>query len=602
MNIRPSGGDGVPAEPQGATVSTGGDAGSVVVLIVDDEECVIDALARTLGHSGFRVLSTTDPLAVMGILSTERVDIVISDLRMPGGDGVDLLARLRRSHPEIVRILLTGSASLEAAQRAINEGEVFRFLSKPYNSRELRIIMEEAAIRGAQLRDLRQRTEQATRRKALLADLEARFPGITPSPSADRIYSLEDGRLADVANSEHHPVRLADLLLAEAAQPSTASVVIERGDGEDVRLISVSQTGVADLVIVPELVGRAIASRILLLAGLDLAAPTERLGTLSVRVNERRTDMVVLVAHRKAQLQLEIRPLWMPVSATLEASPQDRRRFGSYVVDRMIGEGGQATVFEGRHELLGKPVAIKVLKGRLAADRRRSTLLLREGRMAGRAHHPGVVDVTDYGVTEDGHTFLVMELVPWPTLEAVLVDGALPPPRALAIGKQILLALESAHHQDVVHRDLKPANIFVSPHDLIKIGDFGSARAPDVEDAGPGAGGSRFAWGTPRYMAPEQFRGSAVDRRADLYAFGCLFFEMVAGGPPFPGEGAEVMEGHLKAAIPRVMSPWCRLPAPFQKLIDATLAKDPHERVSSAAEVIRHIDACAHALRSTAVP
>ena len=227
------------------------------------------------------------------------------------------------------------------------------------------------------------------------------------------------------------PWKLADLLLAEAAQPSTACVVMERGEGEDVRLIAVSQAGLTELIILPGAVGRAAASRILLLGGLDLAAPTERLGTLSIRVNERRTDLMVLVTLRKTQLQLEIRPLTAALPATLQSSPEQRRRFGSYVVDRMIGEGGQATVFEGRHELLGKPVAIKVLKGRLAADRRRSTLLLREGRMASRAHHPSVVNVTDYGVTEDGQTFLIMELVPWPTLEAVLAEGPLPPSRAL---------------------------------------------------------------------------------------------------------------------------------------------------------------------------
>ena len=91
--------------------------------------------------------------------------------------------------------------------------------------------------------------------------------------------------------------------------------------------------------------------------------------------------------------------------------------------------------------------------------------------------------------------------------------------------------------------------------------------------------------------------------RADLYAFGCLFFEMLAGGPPFPAESAaEVMEGHLNRPIPRVMSPWCGLPPCFQVLIDVTLAKDPRRRASSAAEVIRHIDACAEALRAPAGP
>jgi DNA-binding NtrC family response regulator len=167
------------------------------VLVVDDEEAVLRAYCRALERAGFRVIATSDPLAVLDLVAAEKVEVVVSDIDMPQMNGVDLMARLRQAAPDVVRVLITGRGALPTALRAINEGEVFRFLTKPCDIEDLRRIVGEAVLRHAGARGGASSAEQAERRARLLAGLEEAYPGITSVPRHHGSYRLFPERVSE---------------------------------------------------------------------------------------------------------------------------------------------------------------------------------------------------------------------------------------------------------------------------------------------------------------------------------------------------------------------------------------------------------------------
>ena len=217
--------------------------------------------------------------------------------------------------------------------------------------------------------------------------------------------------------------------------------------------------------------------------------------------------------------------------------------FGRYRLLSLLGEGGMARVF--RAELLGdegfrKPTAIKVIHAAVAArGEALKRALINEARTGGLLHHPNIVDVYDFGEV-DGQPYIAMELVRGVGLDALLRVGRLEPARALEVGAQIAAGLDHAHHLEVdgqlanlVHRDLKPSNVILSRDGLVKVMDFGIAKAATNAYATTETGMTK---GTPSYMSPEQAAGDALDRRSDLFALGALLYEMVTGRRYFDGE------------------------------------------------------------------
>jgi serine/threonine protein kinase len=287
------------------------------------------------------------------------------------------------------------------------------------------------------------------------------------------------------------------------------------------------------------------------------------------------------------------------VPAGAPVVPASPDRLGAYRLIDKLGEGGTGVVYRAVHVALGKPVAVKVLHADVARDPRLATSLLREGRLASRAHHPGIVDVTDFGTTRDGRTYLVMELVAWPTLRDLLRQGAIEEERTVAICRQILLALDEAHRQGVVHRDLKPANVFVGPGDIVKIGDFGTARWMRPGEAGVRDTRENTVSGSPDYMSPEHCRGQYTDGRTDVYALGCMLFEMLTGDVPFTGETAvAVMIKQVNEAMPSPVGPAGPVSEPLSELVRRAMAKRVEERYQTASEMLAELDRAATALNA----
>lgn len=260
------------------------------------------------------------------------------------------------------------------------------------------------------------------------------------------------------------------------------------------------------------------------------------------------------------------------------------RRLGVYHVQERIGAGGMGEVYRARDTRLGRDVAIKILPPGLIADPDRLARFEREARVLAALNHPHIATI--HGVEEaDGVRALVMELVEGETLSTRITRGALRLPDALAIAGQLVDALDAAHEKGIVHRDLKPANIQIRPDGAVKVLDFGLARvvsaSDDPDSASPTVTRDRtregMIVGTAAYMSPEQARGQTVDKRTDIWAFGCVVYEMLTGGAAFARETLT----DTFAAILNAEPQWAALPpsAPLRRLLGRCLEKDSKHRL-----------------------
>ncbi len=263
---------------------------------------------------------------------------------------------------------------------------------------------------------------------------------------------------------------------------------------------------------------------------------------------------------------------------------------GRYRLKRLIAKGGMAEVWEAFDDILGRPVAVKVLLPHLAADESFRERFRREAIAAARLAHPNVVATFDTG-TDDGITFIVMELVEAPNLRHLLnQSGPMPPGRVVHIGAQVADALNYAHKAGVVHRDVKPANILVCPDGRVKVADFGIAKA--VEDTQPGPAPvdaltrTGAIIGTAQYLSPEQVDGGAVDGRTDVYSLGVVLYEMLCGRPPFSGDTD--MAVALKHVTTNPLAPRqvrAGIPRALEEVVLRAMSKSPTARYQSAAEL-----------------
>ena len=273
---------------------------------------------------------------------------------------------------------------------------------------------------------------------------------------------------------------------------------------------------------------------------------------------------------------------------------------GPYVVEQLIGEGTMGSVYQGRHQRLGRQVALKVLHAHLIQDKALVARFLQEARLVNQINHPHIVEVHDF-VEElfPERVYGVMELLRGKTLATQLAERALTLAEICNIGKQISDALHAAHRVDVVHRDLKPDNIFLTARegreDSVKVLDFGVAKllqtGGDLRVADTQAGAMV---GTPRYMAPEQAAGIEVDARTDIYALGTILYEMLAGKPPFTatvfGQLAADIITQPPPPLPDRAQAGEAIPKQLLDLVAACLSKNADGRPPSMAAVSTWLD------------
>jgi serine/threonine protein kinase len=275
--------------------------------------------------------------------------------------------------------------------------------------------------------------------------------------------------------------------------------------------------------------------------------------------------------------------------------PPGTRVGGRYVVKERIGSGGMAQVYRGEHTTIARQVAIKVLAAAYSKHPATVVRFLQEARAASQVAHENVVEVTDFGETETGQPFIVMEYLAGESLAATMVaEGPFEWSRAQPILLQILAALCAAHDHRVIHRDMKPGNCFrierMGTVDFIKVLDFGIAKVLREDGTGITLTQQGTVMGTPDYMAPEQCRGTKVDARSDLYAVGVMAYEMLTGKLPFRAdEAVDVMHMHVFEPPPpmREVAPHVEVPARVEALVRKVLAKDPDQRPASAGDLAR---------------
>lgn len=267
---------------------------------------------------------------------------------------------------------------------------------------------------------------------------------------------------------------------------------------------------------------------------------------------------------------------------------------GSYRIVQWLAKGGMGEVYLARHEIMDRGVVVKVLHPDLSQNKDQVARFFNEARAATSIQHPGIVDVFDVGYA-DGRAYIVMEHLRGETLATRLERERFELEHALVITRQLLGALRAAHERGIVHRDLKPENVYVVPDpdvpggERVKIIDFGVAKLAQEPTSSMTARGSIF--GTPAYMAPEQCTDSAaVDHRADLYALGCILYELLCGTPPFGKGGLELLAAHLRDQPPALRSHDATIPDDIEAIALRLLAKDPDARFPSCEVIIEAIE------------
>src|ERR1700756_5637532 len=270
------------------------------------------------------------------------------------------------------------------------------------------------------------------------------------------------------------------------------------------------------------------------------------------------------------------------------------QQLGSLEITALLGKGGMGEVYRARDTKLKRDVAIKILPDEFARDADRVNRFQREAEVLASLSHPNIAGI--YDLQQTGETrFLVMELVEGETLADRIARGPIPVEEALGIAKHICEALEAAHEKGIVHRDLKPANVKIMPDGKVKVLDFGLAKAIENGPTGRTLSNSPtllsiagtnpgVILGTAAYMAPEQARGRAVDKRADIWAFGAVLYEMLTGIRAFDGEDVADTMSRVIQREPDLSALPSETPSNVRTLIRRCLLKDPRQRLRDIGE------------------
>ncbi len=267
-----------------------------------------------------------------------------------------------------------------------------------------------------------------------------------------------------------------------------------------------------------------------------------------------------------------------------------------YIIEELLGEGGMGRVYRARHNRMSRRFAIKVLFGDMAADAKARTRFSREAEAVSRLNHPNVLSVVDFGETDEGLLYLVMDYIEGRELHQLLAQEApLSPQRVLSLLRQLSRGLAHAHERNLVHRDFKTENVVVTKsgdEELARIVDFGIAAVGEMMEPAQRLTTEGMVLGTPAYMSPEQSTGEEVDERSDLFSLGVMLYEMLCGRLPFDGTAVAIAKAHLASEVPpvAVRVPGLRVDPRLEAVAMRLMAKDPEERFQSARALLAHLD------------
>ncbi len=294
-----------------------------------------------------------------------------------------------------------------------------------------------------------------------------------------------------------------------------------------------------------------------------------------------------------------------PGSATTDLTGS---KIGEYEIVARLGVGGMGIVYEGRQPLIGKRVAVKVLLPTLSADRELVERFISEARAVNEIGHRGIVDIFSFGQLPSGQHYFVMEYLNGQPFDQVIKDRApLQPAEAMGWIEEVCEALQQAHDAGIIHRDIKPSNLFLVDggrgRRYVKLLDFGIAKLGVLNGQATPQTRASMVIGTPDYMSPEQARAKTITAATDVYALGCVLFEMVTGRRPFKGESSiQTMFMHVEDVPPKASSFTPGLPAELDDLLLWTMEKDPAKRPLSAEELRHHLAAIRATLPEPTVP
>lgn len=283
------------------------------------------------------------------------------------------------------------------------------------------------------------------------------------------------------------------------------------------------------------------------------------------------------------------------------------KQFGRYQIRSQLGAGGMGEVFLAEDAELGRLVALKLLPDEFSDDAERLRRFIQEAKTASALNHPNILTIYEIGQT-DGSRFIAAEFIEGETLRERIKMGSLNLPETLDIAAQIASALDAAHRSGIVHRDIKPENVMIREDGLIKILDFGIAKlsekknqetidaeaATAIKPAGTIPG---MIIGTANYMSPEQAKGKAVDARSDIFSFGIVLYEMLAGKVPFEGETALEMIGAILHREPKPLN--ADVPIEVEKIIGKCLQKNRDERYQTIKDVLIDVQEVKQEMEST---
>ena len=266
---------------------------------------------------------------------------------------------------------------------------------------------------------------------------------------------------------------------------------------------------------------------------------------------------------------------------------------GNYRITDALSGGGMGRVYRAQHEILDRPAAIKLLRPEFTENDDLVQRFFNEAKAATAIRHPGIVEVYDFGYTDAGNAYIVMEFLDGvPLARAVEERGQFPETEAASITRSIASALKAAHAKGIIHRDLKPDNVFLIPDPdgreaRVKVLDFGIAKLANLPASDRRRTQTGVLMGTPKYMAPEQAREAAtIDQRADLYSLGCMLYELLVGRPPFDAEGAGEVIALQMFTEPEPPSKYVPVSPEMEAIVMRLLAKEPKDRYQTAAELM----------------